>query len=866
MNLRTLNALMALMVFAVSVPAQAPLLGKAPRFEKDVLPILTANCLKCHGEEVKKSGLDLRSVTTMLKGGTSGPVLVKGHADKSLVYEQVSKQVMPPCKAGKLTSQQIDTIRDWIDGGALTEQPEKPVEVVSEKDRKFWAFRSPIRSPIPAVKHRERVRTPIDAFILEKLEAKGLTLSPDAERLMLLRRVYFDLIGLPPSPEEIDTFLADTRPDAYDRLVDQLLALPHYGERWGRHWLDAAGYSDSVGGDNDPGQLFVREGMWRYRDYVVRSLNADKPYDQFLMEQLAGDEMDDWQSAATWTPQMKEHLIATGFLRVSVDHTTENELNRPFERYQVLHDTIENLTSNLLGLTVHCARCHDHKFDPIPQADYYRLMAVLKPSFNPEAWVQPQFHHLADVPPKEKEAIDKANAEVDQQVAALNKQIAEVRRPIEQRLFEMKLGTIPEALRADLRAALEAPPDRRSEVQKYLAEKLGPLVKIDAGSVTKAQNDAERSKIDGLNKQIAERNGQKRSYGKIQAAWEKGKPATTHILRRGNHLTPGPVVGAGYFAVLTDPKQPVVISGQAGARSSGRRTAWAKWLTRPDHPLTARVFVNRVWQRYFGEGIVGTSDNFGHLGARPTHPELLDWLAAEFVESGWKMKSLHRLIVTSSTYRQSSIADSSDPQSAIRNPQSIDPGNQLLWRMRLRRLESEIIRDAVLTASGTLDCTQGGPPVPIEPHDDGLVVVQAKGMPPTALCRRSLYLFARRNYNMTLLNVFDQPVMATNCTRRIVSAVPLQSLTLLNDAFMLEQADHFAARVAACAGDCREKRIEIAFRMAMARKPSATEIAAAQSLLEKAERRYAGQEQPGMKALARLCHMLMCTNEFLYVG
>jgi hypothetical protein len=810
--------------------------------------------------------LDLRTMTAMTIGGTSGPALVKGHADKSLLYEQVSKRIMPPDKAPKLTDQQIALVRDWIDAGALTEQAEKPLALVSAEDREFWSFRPPVRPSVPSVQHADRVRTPIDAFILAKLEEKGLSLAPEAERSTLMRRVYFDLIGLPPSPEEIDANLADARPDAYERLVDRLLSSPHHGERWGRHWLDSAGYSDSVGGDNDPGQLFVREGMWRYRDYVVRSLNADKPYDCFLVEQLAGDEMDDWRSAATWTPQMQEHLIATGLLRCSVDHTTENELNRPFERYQLLHDTIENLTSNLLGLTVHCARCHDHKFDPIPQSDYYRLMAVLKPSFNPEAWVQPQFHHLADVSPRDKEAIDKANAEIDRKIADMNRQIAELRRPVEQRLFAAKLAKMPDVVRADLRAALDAKPEKRSEVQKYLADKLGPLVKVTPEEMMKALPDAERAKIEELGKQVAAQAAGKRSYGKIQAAWEKDKPATTHVLRRGNHLTPGPEMSPGYFAVLTRPGSPVEIVPRFGAPSSGRRTAWAKWLTSPDNPLTARVFVNRVWQRYFGEGIVATSDNFGHLGARPTHPGLLDWLAVEFVESGWRMKALHRLIVTSSVYRQSSsIADSANPQCASHNPQSVDPANQFLWRQRLRRLESEIIRDAILTVSGTLDRTPGGSPVPIEPHDDGLVVVQTKGLPPTASCRRSLYLFARRNYNMTLLNVFDQPVMATNCTRRIASAVPLQSLTLLNDAFMLVQADRFAERVAAREAT-REKRIETAFRIAFARAPTPQEMTAGLELLQKVAKRYAGQPLSEMKALANLCHMLLCANEFLYIG
>ncbi|HEY7159430.1 MAG TPA: DUF1553 domain-containing protein, partial [Gemmataceae bacterium] len=327
-------------------------------------------------------------------------------------------------------------------------------------------------------------------------------------------------------------------------------------------------------------------------------------------------------------------------------------------------------------------------------------------------------------------------------------------------------------------------------------------------------------------------------------------------------LTRGAEVQPGVFAVLTDPQSPILIpSTQTGTKRSGRRTAWARWLTRPDHPLTARVFVNRVWQHYFGEGIVATSDNFGHLGARPTHPKLLDWLATEFVQGGWKIKALHRLIVTSTVYRQSS--------SHLSGVDAIDPGNQLLGRMRLRRLESEAVRDAVLTVSGQLDHTIGGPPVPIEPRPDGMVVPANKLPTATARWRRSLYLFARRNYNLTLLNVFDQPVMATNCTRRIHSAVPLQSLTLLNDAFMLEQADRFAARVAA-AGGSEEKRIEAAFRLAFARKPTAKEIASSTALLRKLRASYVGEKLPPdraeIKALARLCHMLLCANEFLYVG
>jgi hypothetical protein len=864
--------LILLPLLPVRAREPGPPVGNAPVFERDVLPVLAARCVTCHGGKKPKGKLDLRTKAGMLQGGQSGPALVPGSAVKSLVFQMVSKGEMPPRKRTRLTAQQVTLVKAWIDGGApaLEKTAVTSATLIRAEERRFWAFHKPVRPPVPQVKHADRVRTPIDAFILVRLEEKGLTLAPDADRVTLIRRASIDLLGLPPSPQEVDAFLADARPNAYERLIDRLLASPHYGERWGRHWLDAAGYADSIGGDNDPGQMFLREGIWRYRDYVVRALNHDKPYDRFLTEQLAGDEMDDWRSAATLTSEMREHLIATGFLRISVDHTFEDELNRPFERYQVLHDTIENLSSNLLGLTVACARCHDHKFDPIRQVDYYRLLACLKPAYNPEAWVKPQDRHLDDVSAQDKEKINRHNAAIDRKVAGLGRRMADIRRPVEQRLFEAKLATLPEGVRADVRTALATAADKRSEVQKYLADKLGPLVKVDAEEVRKAVSRADQARLDTLAHAVAVQNSRRQSFGKIQAIWEPGAPPATHLFRRGNLLTPGPEVQPALLSVLTDSgRSPVIPPAPAGAKSSGRRTAWARWLTRPDHPLTARVFVNRVWQHHFGQGIVATPDNFGHLGSQPTHPELLDWLATEFVRQGWKMKALHRLIVTSTVYRQASIHER--PGRGAADPDAIDPGNQLLWKMRLRRVESEVIRDAVLAVSGKLDPTIGGPPVPVEPRDDGLVVVPSHGLPsPTAPWRRSMYLLARRNYNLTLLSVFDQPVMATNCTRRISSAVPLQSLTLLNDAFMLEQADCFAARVAAAAGDGLNRRIETAFRLAFARKPTPTELAASVRLVERVAQSYAGQKTPhaqaSLKALANLCHMLMCANEFLYVG
>jgi hypothetical protein len=884
---------LALACGLAAAPPQRPPTAKRLVLERDVRPLLAERCLKCHGGNKPRARLDLRSRSAILAGGESGPAVVPGSAEKSLLFQMVHKGDMPPGKEAKLTAGQVALLRTWIDQGAPAAEavaggPSAAGHLVTEKEREFWAFQPPVRPVVPAVKHAARVRTPVDAFLLEKLERKGLTFAPDADRGTLIRRLSLDLLGLPPSPAEVDAFVADVRPDAYERLVDRLLASPHYGERWGRHWLDAAGYADTIGGDNDPPQVFMRDGIWRYRDYVIRSLNADKPFDTFLREQLAGDEMDDWRAAATLTPQMKERLISTGFLRTTVDHTFEMELNRPFERYQVLHDTIEILTSNVLGLTVACARCHDHKFDPVRQVDYYRLLAVLKPAYNPEAWIQPQNHHLDDVSAAEKDRITRHNSDLDRQAADLGRRFADIRQPVEMRLFETKLIKLPEVLRADLRTALAAPAGKRSEVQKYLAAKLGPLVRVTSDEINKALSARDRATVDSLQEQIAALQARKRSVGKIQATWEPGqdRPPPTRLFRRGNLLTPGPEMQPGVLSVLTDARtSPLIGPPPKGARSSGRRTALARWLTRPDHPLTARVFVNRVWQHHFGRGIVATPDNFGRAGSPPTHRRLLDWLATEFVRGGWQTKELHRVIVTSTAYCQASVLSASGPsrerERAVAPPlalargsdsrgDKVDPGNLLLWKMPLRRVEAEVLRDSVLAVAGTLDRTFGGPPVPIEPRPDGLVVVSDKGLPwPTAVSRRSVYLLTRRNYNLTLLGVFDQPVMATNCTRRITSAVPLQSLTLLNDATMLAQADAFAARVAAAA-DSADARIETAFRLAFARRPKPAEKAASAELLKKLTQTYAARKpasgRPDVLALAKLCHVLLCANEFLYVG
>jgi len=839
----------------------------APQFERDIHPLLKTYCWKCHGGEGYEAELDFRSLPLLLKGGKNGKVLEPGSAEKSKLYQKLVAKEMPPGNALKPTDAHVATIKAWIDGGAagryvggpLSEAEDPPL---TDEDRSWWAFRKPVRHEQPAVKDGNRVRTPIDAFLLARLEAKGLTFSPDADRAVLLRRVYFDLLGLPPSPEEIDAFLLDKADDAYDRLIDRLLDSPHYGERWGRHWLDAAGYVDTIGSDNDAAIIKPRDGAWRYRDYVVSAFNSDKPYDRFLLEQLAGDELVDWRNADKFTSETKELLVATGFLRSAADNTIENELNTADIRHQILYDTVQTFSTNVLGLTIHCAQCHSHKFDPIAQADFYRLAGIFTPALNVQHWIKVDERFLPDVSPREKQQIDKYNADVEQQIAELNRQLTEIRNPVRQKLFDGKLSQIPEAIRQDTRTAIETPADKRSEVQKFLADKLGPQLAVNPAEIAAALNDAGKAAVAQREGQIAALNGTRKSYGKIQALWDVAAAPAAYLYRRGGYEFPGAAVSPGLPVVLTAQVPAPPLSAAATGVTSGYRTALARWLAQPDHPLTSRVIVNRVWQQYFGRGIVSTPENFGRSGAAPTHPELLDWLATEFVGREWKFKSLHRLILKSTVYRQSSQYGS---------PATIDPDNTLLWRMPLRRLESEIIRDAALAVSGKLDRSVGGPAVPVKPLPDGMVVVETQNLPPgTTPFRRTLYLVSRRNYHPTELSVFDQPLIATNCVRRTSAAVALQSLTMLNGQFITEQAEHFAKRVIAAAGTDELKRIDLAFKLALARSPTPDEVALTRLLLAKQFQRLLEQPattpaQADEQAFVHACHMLLNTNEFLYV-
>jgi hypothetical protein len=833
--------------------------------ERDAAAVLKKHCLSCHGDGVKKGELDLRTRESLRKGGKSGAAVIPGKPDQSLLLEKITDGSMPPEGKPRLTADDKKVLRDWIHSEAA--KPDSGTQSAVH-----WAFRPLVSPTVPTVKAATRVRTPVDAFITAKLEPKGLALAPEADRLAILRRVTFDLIGLPPTLEEADAFLADKSPEAYEKVVDRLLASPHYGERWGRHWLDAAGYADTIGTDNDVNGGKVREGMWRYRDYVVRSLNSDKSFDRFLLEQLAGDLLFDWDRSkcgqntdrernpdqfqpVPLTAEQKELLIATGFLRTAVDGTNNYERNRPLERHQVLYDTVEILTSNLFGLTVQCARCHDHKYDPITQKNYYRLMAFLTPAYNPVNWIQPQFRHVVASTTTEAAEVKAFNANLDKLAGELGGRQGRLRQPHQQRLSDAKFAALPEPIRTDLKAALAASGEKRTKVQKYLVEKVAPLTRVTDEEVTEALMPEEKKENDSLEHQKAALRARHRDVEKLQAIWDVGTPPATVLFKQGNYETPGAEVAPGL---------PAVLSGSTALPDGPRRLALAKALTAKDSlsaALIARTQMNRLWHHHFGRGIVATPGNLGRSGATPTHPELLDFLAYGFIKGGWKLKPIHRLIVTSSVYRQSAKAT----VEVARIGEKVDSENAWLWHSRLRRLESEAVRDALLAVSGQLDRRLGGPFVPLEGKPDGTVAVRTAGDAEGAR-RRSLYLYARRNFNLSLLAAFDQPLIATNCTGRQSSVVVPQALAMLNDPVVIEAAAAFARRV-----QTSEKtpatRIALAFRLALNRPPMPDEAAAAEALLDKHSRRYQllPADEAAIHAMSHLCQVLICTNEFLYI-
>jgi hypothetical protein len=845
---------------AAALPAEAPSPGAkegddeqtALTFEARIRPLLKTHCFHCHGENPdgkQKAKLDVRLRRFLIKGGRSGPAIVPGKRDESLLYQNLVKGEMPPEDVSKRpTKQEIELIGRWIDQGALTarEEPEAVSAGPTPEELAFWSFKPIRRSEPPNLV----ARTPIDRFLLAALKAKGLAYSPEADKITLIRRAATDLTGLPPRPDDVAAFLADDAPDAYERLVDRLLASPAYGERWGRHWLDVAGYADSEGYDERDAE---RKWAWRYRDYVIRSFNADKPFDRFIQEQIAGDEL----AAPPYgnlQPEQVELLVATGFLRMGPDGTGSPNAEQIVARNQVVGDAIKIVSTGLLGLTVGCAQCHNHRYDPISQLDYYRMRAVFEPAYGGADWRTP----LQRLVSLASDADRKKSAEIETQAAAVDREREEKQAQFIEATVEKELAKIPDEYREALRWVHDTPAEQRSELQKTLLKEF-PSVNVTSHSLY-LYNPKAADELKKIADRAAEIRAKKPAEEFLHALTEvPGKLPETRLFHRGDPNQPKEAVEPGTLTVLGAAP---IAPRDATRATSGRRLAFARWLTDGKHPLTARVLVNRAWMHHFGRGIVGTPGDFGALGERPSHPELLDWLADEFMRNGWRLKPIHRMILTSSAYRQSSKRE---PRG-----EAVDPENRLLWRMNIHRLEAESIRDSMLAVSGSLNLRMFGPPVPVMSDEVGQIVVglenrddEGKYRAPTSLngeeFRRSLYVQVRRSKLLSMLECFDIPVMEPNCEARSFSTVAPQALLLMNNTFVLAQSEQFAKRVRREAGEDAAAQVEVAWKLAFSRPPTPREAKDGAAFLSKMSSDKKGA------ALTRFCQALLSSNEFLYV-
>lgn len=854
------------LLVALSLTAVVPLLVRAgraapPVFERDVRPIFKAWCLDCHGAGLELSGgLDLRLRRFAVAGGDSGPAVVPGSPEESLLLARLKAGEMPPTKK-KVPPEQIAVIEAWITHQAPTmrEEPESlpPGIDITPEERAFWAFQ-PIRRPDPpqlentpaapgpqsgpyAVQDQpDLVRTPIDAFILARLRAEGLTMAPEADRLTLLRRASFDLLGLPPTPQDIEAFLNDPAPDAYETMLDRLLASPHYGERWARHWLDVAGYADSEGNGSED---TPRPYAYKYRDYVIRAFNADRPLDQFIIEQLAGDEL----VPQPWTnlrPEQIDVLAATGFLRMAPDGTASGRADEAAAQ-QVVADAIKIVSSALLGLTVGCAQCHDHRYDPIPQVDYYRLRAVFEPAFDPANWRSPSQRLVSLYTDADRQQA----AAVAEAVAAMQAEYNAKQARLVAEALEKELEKYPEPLRGELRSACHTPADQRTEQQRALLS-AHPNLNITPG-VLYQYNQAAADELKADQARIAAKAAERPVEDFVSVLSElPGRLPATHLFYRGDHRMRRQQVEPGDLTICAPEGERFEIPPASQATgSSGRRLALARHWTSGRHPLVGRVVANRIWMHHFGRGLVETPGDFGMLGSRPTHPELLDWLADELVRQGWSLKRMHKLIMTSAVYRQASVPRTPSP----------DSQNRLLGHFPLRRLEAEVLRDRILEAAGRLDRTLFGPPIPAELDTVGQVVVKDD------LPRRSIYLEVRRTRPNSLLAAFDQPADSLHCECRTPSTTASQALMLMNSEFVLKHARLFAERLRGQPD--RPAQIRLAWQIAYQRPPAEDELRLVQEFLagQTAHLQAAAHPDPELAALANLCQQLFASNEFLYV-
>ncbi len=845
-------------------------------FEKDVRPIVKAHCTHCHGEEEKpEGGVDLRLRRFMdhkLDDGTQ--VAVAGQPAQSGLVRVIKSGEMPK-KGSPVSEAELAIIEKWIAQGAKTAKDEPlvlaPGPMISDDDRAYWAFQPVERPQVPVPANPKQVRTPVDALVLAKMREKGLEFAPEADRRTLIRRVTLDLTGLLPTPEEIAAFEADKSPLAYEQLVERLLGSKNYGERWARHWLDVVGYADSNGYSEADS---VRPQAWRYRDYVIRAMNEDKPWDELIQEQLAGDELagathSDYQQAVL-DPRRTDQLIATAYLRMAPDGTGDPTDDLKLAKNQVIAEQMKVVTSSLMGMTVACAQCHDHRYDPITQADYYRLRAVFDPAYNWETWRPPAQRLYSLYTPEERAKAAEIEAkakEIEVEARAMSKKFLD-------EIFEVEIKKVPEAEQGAFRIARDTPKDKQTPEQKALIKKYPSAL---ATYSLNLYDPKKQAIVDAKMAEAKKLRDTKPVEGFVMALTEmKGKVPVSKLFNRGDHEQPKHPVTPGELSILASPQiepfKPVPVS----SGSSGRRLAYAQWLTSGKHPLTARVLVNRFWLNHLGRGIVNTPGDFGRQGELPSHPELLDYLADEFVKSGWKLKPLHRLILLSQAYRQSSVSDES-----LR----VDPENRFYARFKMRRIDAETLRDSLLATTGTLVHTSYGPPSGIGRDPQGRVVtgidkgtISLNKVDPAGAddFRRSIYVQVRRSKPVTVLDTFDAPVMQPNCEQRAQTTVAPQSLLLMNDTFVLENSKRLADLLQTQAPGNREAQIRRAWEVLYGQPATADDVARGIAYLDEqtkslSEYHHSIQHAKGVvpnppqEALASLCQVLCSSNRFLYV-
>jgi cytochrome c553 len=776
----------------------------------DALALLETHCVRCHDAEKTKGGLNLTTREALMKGGETGVVIDSSKPDGSVLLKSIRHESDPemPYKEPKLSDYEIEIIAKWVKAGTPYNRTIKAVAekktqafAVTEADKNHWAFKPISRPRPPAVANYPN---PIDQFIVAKLSEFNLTVSPPATREQLIRRVTFDLVGLPPTPAEVDSFVKDQSPHAYENLVDRLLASPHYGERWGRHWLDLARFAESDGYEHDA----IRPHAWRYRDYVIRSFNADKPYDEFIREQLAGDEL---------RPGDPEALTATAFNLLGPDMVdSSDQIQR---RHNTLNDMTDTASLTFLGLTIGCARCHDHKFEPISQRDYYRLQAFFTPA---------KFQPAAPIPtPLERAAYEQAMKEFNEHPKV--RELAELEATPRQEIFKRKVAQLsPEAQMAHI-----TPADQRNAEQSNLVLETLDKVNITEADLAAASKGEDKKRWKQLQDEVRKL-PKPQSLPQTMALIGESKPAKAHVLTRGEYSQRGDEVSPGFPAVLRSFEDSTSPLRQP-------RAALANWIASAENPLTARVMVNRIWQHHFGRGLVTSPSNFGTHGQKPNHPELLDWLASEFVRRKWSVKQMHKAMLMSATYQQGSATTAGA---------KTDPENRLYWRMNRIRLEGEAIRDSLLAISGELNTEMGGPgvfpPIPKELFQ-GATGWSAKETDPQN-SRRSIYIFVRRNLRFPFLEVFDAPDNNLSCPVRERSTTAPQALTLLNSDEVMRACQLTAKKIANDADP-----ITGAYELILNRKPTSKEIEIAREFV-------------AQSPLHELCRALFNLNDFVYVN